>query len=62
MNTQEVPLKKGEPRKFQLEFEKVSDAPKPRPLSYTIKDLSAGDESRSHWRQIIWGKGLGHAK
>ena len=55
MNTLEVQVKKGEPRRFQLEFEKVSDAPKPLPIPYSVENLSTC-EANSHHRQIIWGK------
>jgi hypothetical protein len=58
MNTSEVKGKekvpKGE-RKFQLEFERVTDAPKPAPLVYRVKDLATG-KSDSHLRRIVWEK------
>jgi hypothetical protein len=57
MNTLELPpfdpKDPTEPRRFQLEFEKVSDAPKPQPIPYTVNDLSTGT-SDSHLRRIVW--------
>ncbi len=56
MNTEELPpIEKGAPRRFQLEFEKVSDAPKPLSLPYSVTNLSTC-EADSHLRKIIWEK------
>jgi hypothetical protein len=56
MNTLELPLidhkNQSEPRRFRLEFEKVSDAPKPRPVPYTVENRSTG-EANSHLRRIV---------
>lgn len=56
MNTVEVePMEKGGPRHFKLEFEKVSDAPKPLPIPYGVNNLSTG-EADSHYRRLLWEK------
>jgi hypothetical protein len=54
LNTKELPPKEGEPRAFALEWEKLSDAPKPLPLMFTITDLSTGPDNL-HLRRIEWG-------
>jgi hypothetical protein len=57
MNTQELPPldsnDKSAMRRFQLEFEKVSDAPKPKPLGYEVVNKSTGPAD-SHLRKIVW--------
>jgi hypothetical protein len=57
MNTLELPRQdpqdKEGPRRFHLEFEKVSDAPKPEALPYRVEDHSTG-EADSHVRRIVW--------
>jgi hypothetical protein len=54
MNTLELPpVEKGGPRRFALEFEKVSDAPKPEPIAYDVLDRSTG-AADSHLRKILW--------
>lgn len=54
MNTRELaPFEKGGPRRFQLEFEKVSDAPKPLPIPFAVTNLSTGDAD-SHYRHLDW--------
>lgn len=55
MNTKEAQVEKGGPRRFQLEFEKVSDAPKPLPIPYSVENLSTGEDN-SHHRRIVWQK------
>ncbi len=49
------------PRRFLLEFEKVSDVAPPDPIPYRVEDLSTCEED-SHLRRIVWdppdGKGL----
>ncbi|MBU0718577.1 MAG: AAA family ATPase, partial [Planctomycetes bacterium] len=56
MNTRELPpIGEGGPRRFLLEFEKVSDAPKPKAVPYTVQDRSTGP-SDSHLREIFWEK------
>ncbi len=55
MNTQEVLVKEGEPPQFLLEWEKVSDAPKPLPIPYWVQNLSTG-AGNSHLRRLLWGK------
>lgn len=56
LNTLELPpIEKGAPRRFLLEFEKVSNAPPQQPVSYEVQDLSTGDGDAYH-RRIIWGK------
>lgn len=58
MNTKCLePLEKGGPKRFRLEWERVSDAnPNDhQPLPYAMKDLSTGDAD-SHHRVIVWGK------
>jgi hypothetical protein len=42
-----------EPRRFRLEFEKVSGAPRPDPIAFEIKDMSTGLHDR-HLRRIVW--------
>lgn len=57
MNTEELPRldrdDDTEPRRFQLVWEKVSGAPQPDPLPYTVKNLSTGPTDR-HLRRIVW--------
>jgi hypothetical protein len=54
MNTKELPLKRFDPtRRFLLEFERVSDAPKPAPVPYSILDRSTGEHDR-YLCQVIW--------
>jgi hypothetical protein len=56
MNTRELPpVEKGAPRRFQLEFEKVSDAPQPLPIPYAVENLSTGDAD-SHHRRLHWSR------
>lgn len=54
MNTQELGEENGE-RCFQLEFEKVSGAPKPDPIPYHVEDMSGEDDEKAHLRRIVWG-------
>ena len=54
MRVEEIPVKKeGKPRKFKLEFVKVSDTAKANypPIHYMVQDLGGAD------RKILWGKG-----
>jgi len=64
MNTREKPPidphDPDSPRRFQLEFEKVSDAPKPASIGFSVKDLSTGPDD-SHLRKIIWQKPISDA-
>jgi hypothetical protein len=53
MNTKELQVDPKQPWPYRLEFEKVSDAPKPRPLHYTVENLSTG-AADSHLRRIRW--------
>ena len=46
---------KDQGHKFLLEFEKVSDGVLPKPIPFTVEDLSNGDSGKSHHREIIWG-------
>lgn len=56
MNTRELePVETGAARHFQLEFEKVSDAPKPKPIPYSVENRSTC-EADSHYRKIVWRK------
>jgi hypothetical protein len=53
MNTRELPVTDKQPWPYQLEFEKVSDAPKPKAILYKVKNLSTC-EADSHLRKIVW--------
>lgn len=58
MNTKELPpVEKGAPRRFQLEFERITNAPPAAPIPYEVEDLSTCDDDR-HLRRIIWGKSM----
>lgn len=55
INTVEVASQKegAPPRRF-LQFEKVSDAKRPRPVPYQVIDLSAEPGAEDFWRKIEW--------
>jgi hypothetical protein len=57
LNTRELPpidaSDKTEPRRFSLDFEKVSNAPKPESIEFHVKNLSTGPDD-SHLRKIVW--------
>lgn len=61
MNTQELEQFESGARRFQLEFEKVTDAPKPPSIPYEVENLSTGSDD-SHHRRIIWRKPFDPAK
>jgi len=46
-------LREGEERRFRLVFERVSNAPLPRPIPFQLKNLSTCREDR-HRRRIEW--------
>lgn len=53
LNTREIVSDKV-PYQYLLEFEKVSDAPKPKAIGYNVLDESGGNKDRSHLRRIVW--------
>lgn len=53
MNTQRISEDDELPKRFQLEFQRVSDAPDPEPLRFTFKDKSTCDEDK-HLRIVEW--------
>jgi hypothetical protein len=54
INTRELKSRKGQPRSFQLEFEKVTEAKTPQALPYRVEDLSEGKVEKSYYRRILW--------